>query len=64
MCEEGSQDGADLVPCPEILHRGLLFSPSSVVSVVRGLAEAQARDGAGGRNISDPWLWKEAGKRK
>lgn len=64
MHKDGSENGAALVPCPEVLYQGLFFSPSSVISLVCGLGDAQARDGAGGRKISDPWLWKEAAKRK
>lgn len=64
MHKEGSEGGAALLPCLQFLHQGLLFSLSSVVLVVRGLGDAQGRDRAAGRNSSDPWLWKEVGKRK
>lgn len=45
--EKGPEDGAGLVLCPEILHQGLFFIPSSVILVVCGLGDAQARDGVG-----------------
>lgn len=64
MGEEGCEDAAAPLPRLEIWQEGLLCGPSSVVSVVRGLGDAQARDGAGGRKISDPRLWKERGGEK
>lgn len=50
--EKCPEDGAGLVLCLEISHQVLFFIPSSVILVMCGLGDAQARDRVGrGKNL-------------